>query len=65
MWYNNYFEVNNVTSNQLFVGKDPDYPYAVNPLNPGLENFGTNVSVLCDAHYVPADKVQITRERLQ
>jgi hypothetical protein len=65
MWYANYFEINNVTSNQLFVGKDPAYPYDVNPLNPGLENFGSSISVLCAAHYVPADKVQVTRERLQ
>jgi hypothetical protein len=64
MWYEGYWEIDNVNDNQLFVGKDPDYPYAENPLNPGLENFGTNLSIICFAHYVPADKVQITRERL-
>lgn len=64
MWYEGYWEVDNTNDNQLFVGKDPDYPYNVNPLNPGLENFGTNLSIICFAHYVPADKVQITRERL-
>jgi hypothetical protein len=53
-----------VNDNQLFVGKDPAYPYSENPLNPGLDNFGTNLSVICTAHYVPADKVQITRERI-
>jgi len=64
MWYEGYWEIDNVNDNQLFVGKDPDYPYNENPLNPGLENFGTNLSLICLAHYVPADKVQITRERL-
>ena len=64
MWYEGYWEIDNVNDNQLFVGKDPDYPYNVNPLNPGLENFGTNLAVICFGHYVPADKVQITRERL-
>jgi hypothetical protein len=64
MWYESYWEIDNVNNNQLYVGKDPDYPYNENPLNPGLENFGYNVSIICTAHYVPADKVQITRERL-
>ena len=64
MWYEGYWEIDNVNDNQLFVGKDPDYPYNENPLNPGLENFGTNLAVICFGHYVPADKVQITRERL-
>ena len=64
MWNNSYWEVDNTNDNQLFVGKDPAYPYDVNPLNPGLENFGTNLSIICFSHYVPADKVQITRERL-
>jgi hypothetical protein len=64
MWYESYWEIDNVNDNQLFVGKDPAYPYNENPLNPGLENFGTNLSIICAAHYVPADKVQITRERL-
>jgi hypothetical protein len=64
MWYESYWEIDNVNDNQLFVGKDPRYPYDENPLNPGLENFGSNISIICTAHYVPADKVQITRERL-
>ena len=64
MWYEGYWELNNVSDTQLFVGKDPDYPYNTNPLNPGLENFGYNVSLTCIAHYVPADRVQITKERI-
>jgi hypothetical protein len=52
-----------VNDNQLFVGKDPAYPYNENPLNPGLEEFGTNLSIIVQAHITSADRVQITRER--
>ena len=27
MWYDNYFQVDTVDLSQLFVGKDPDYPF--------------------------------------
>jgi hypothetical protein len=64
MWYEGYWELDNIADNQLFVGKDPDYPYNINPLNPGLDNFGTSISLTCTAHYVPADKVGITKERI-
>jgi hypothetical protein len=46
--------------NQYFVGKNPDYPNNVNPLNPGLEEFGSNISIICDTFYIPADKVAIS-----
>ena len=62
-YYEDYFEVDDVIDNQYFVGKDPAFPYNENPWNPGLENFGQIVSVICKTHYVPADKVQITLER--
>jgi hypothetical protein len=68
MYQDAYYEVDNTNANQFFVGKDPDYPNyddnGINPYNPGLENFGTSVSIICKAHYVPADRVQITKERL-
>jgi hypothetical protein len=64
MYYNNYYEVDDTNSNQYLLGKNPDYNYAENPLNPGLEQFGSNYSVICNTHVVPADKVEITRERL-
>jgi hypothetical protein len=63
MYYESYYEVNQVNTNQYFVGKDTDHPYSENPLNPGLENFGYNVSVVCKTHLVPADLVNITKER--
>ena len=58
-----YYEIDTVTQNQYFVGKDPDYPNNENPLNPGLEQFGNNLSVLCTTHYVPADKLAISRNK--
>ena len=64
MWYEGYWELDNIADNQLFVGKDPDYPYSPNPLNPGLDNFGTSISLTCTAHYVPSDRVGITKERI-
>ena len=64
MYYNNYYEVDDTNSNQYILGKNPDYNYAPNPLNPGLELFGANYSIICKTHIVPADKVEITKERL-
>ena len=55
-----YYEVDAVVSNQYFVGKNPEYPNNENPLNPGLEDFGNSISIICQAHHVPADKVAIS-----
>ena len=63
MYYERYYEVHTTNANQYFVGKNPDYPYNENPLNPGLENFGTSVSIICQTIYVPADKVGLSKER--
>ena len=58
MWYEGYYEVDSIVSNQLFVGKDPDYAYSE-----GMDEFGYDVSIICQTHYVPADKLGITKER--
>jgi len=55
-----YYGVQSTIINQYFVGKNPDYPNNVNPLNPGLEEFGSNISIVCDTYYIPADKVAIS-----
>ena len=55
-----YYGVQSTVVNQYFVGKNPDYPNNANPLNPGLENFGSNISIICDTYYIPADKVAIS-----
>ena len=64
MYNEGYYEVESTNANQFFAGKNPAFPYEPNPLNPGLDGFGTSVSIICKTIYVPADKVQITRERL-
>ena len=64
MYYQGYYEVDDIIGNQYFMGKNPDYPYDTNPINPGLENFGSNISIICKTHYTPADKVQIEKARI-
>lgn len=64
MYQEGYYEVDNTNANQYFVGKDPQYPNNVNPLNPGLEDFGSSISIICNTHYVSSDFTQISRERL-
>ena len=66
LYQEGYYEIDTLNSNQYFVGKNPDYPNNTNPLNPGLEKFGANISIVADTHYVPADKYNISpyKERL-
>jgi signal peptidase I len=70
IWYENgYYEIYNLINNQLVVGKDPDYPNqddnGYNPYgNSDLASFGYDVSIIAEAHYVPADRVGISEERL-
>lgn len=64
LYYGGYYEIDSTNANQFIVGKNPAFPYNENPLNPGLEQFGSNYSIICSTHYVPGDKPGITRERL-
>ena len=64
LYQESYWEVDNTIITDYFVGKDPDYPYAGNPLNSNLQNFGYNVGVTCECHYVPADRLNIIKTRL-
>jgi len=64
LYQESYFEVDNTNEIQYFAGKNPDYPYNPNPLNPGLSNFGYNVSIVCQTHYVPADRLNLIKTRL-
>jgi hypothetical protein len=64
LYQESYWEVDNTNIIQFWAGKDPDYPYEPNPLNPGLANFGYNVSVTCECHYIPGDRVNIQSYRL-
>jgi len=63
LYQEGYYQVDTVVANQYFMGKNPEYPNNVNPLNPGLDKFGASLSVICETHYEPADKFGITRER--
>ncbi|MDB4549427.1 hypothetical protein N9Z86_00735 [bacterium] len=65
LYQNGYYGVQATVANQYFVGKNPSYPNkgsdgSANPLNPGLENFGANLSIICETYYIPSDKVAIS-----
>jgi len=66
LYQEGYYGVQGTVANQYWGGKNPKYPNNVNPLNPGLENFGNNLSTLVSTYYIPADKVAISpyRERM-
>lgn len=64
MYQEGYYEVHTTNANRYITGKNPDYPYNENPTNPGLEKFGTSLAIVCKTFYTPADRVQITKERL-
>ena len=68
MWQEGYWEIDNVNATQFFVGKDPDYPYidgaGNNPYETDLSQFGYNVSIICESHYVPSDRLNITLSRM-
>ena len=65
LYQNSYYGIDSIVSNKYFVGKNPDYPNknsdgSDNPLNPGLEDFGSNLFVICKTYRVPSDKVGIS-----
>ena len=65
LYQESYYGVQSTIANQYWGGKNPEYPNndsdgTPNPLNPGLENYGNNVSILCSTYYIPADKVAIS-----
>jgi hypothetical protein len=65
LYEKNYYGVDSTVSNQYFVGKNPDYPNnnsdgSSNPLNPGLEDFGTSLSIIIKTYKIPNDKVAIS-----
>ncbi len=62
LYQKGYYQIDETNSNQYFVGKNPDY--GNNPLEYDLSNFGYNVTIICKTHYVPADRLGITQERL-
>jgi len=63
-WNGEYFEINSITNNQLFTGKNPQYDFEPNPINPGLNNFGWDLSIILKANYVPMDYTGIKKSRI-
>jgi hypothetical protein len=59
VWLENYYEIDNIAENQLFLGKDNAYSLT----NYG-SNFGASVSLILECHLTRADKVGIVRERI-
>ena len=60
LYQEGYYGVQSTVANQYWGGKNPSYPNNINPLNPGLEGFGNNLSILVSTYYIPADKVAIS-----
>ena len=53
--YNDFYEVDTVRENQLFVGRDSGYNLASY-----ANNFGSSVSIIVDCHLTRADRVGIS-----
>jgi len=56
LWDNEYYELDNIESNQYFTGKNPE-------TWPNGENHGYSVSVICDAHATRQTPTGITNLR--
>lgn len=59
LWNENYYEVDAVVENQLFVGKDPAYSYSEN-----TTDFGNSLSIILSTHYTRPEKLGLKNERL-
>ena len=59
MWHENYYEVDLVKENQLFLGKDNSYN-----LTDYGSKFGASISIICQCHLTRGDRVAITQQRL-
>ena len=65
LYQEGYYGVQSTVANQYWSGKNPDYPNnssdgTPNPLNPNLDLFGTNLSILVSTYYISADKPAIS-----
>lgn len=63
LYNEDYFEVDEVVQNRLFLGNDPDFFYPIAGEDVTNTVAGDNITIVCRTHYVPADRVQITEER--
>ena len=65
LYQEGYYGVQSTVANQYWGGKNPSYPNndtdgTPNPLNPDLDQFGNNLSILVSTYYIPSDKVAIS-----
>ena len=65
LYQEGYYGVQSTNANQYWGGKNPSYPNnssngEPNPLNPGLDKFGNNISILASTYYIQSDKVAIS-----
>jgi len=59
MWHEDYYEVDTVRENQLFLGRDNAY----NLTNYG-SNYGSSISIIVDCHLTRGERVGIARQRV-
>lgn len=57
-WHNDYYEVDTVRENQLWLGKDRSYN-----LTSYGSNYGGSLSIIIDCHLTRADKVGLSKAR--
>ena len=57
-WQNDFYEVDTVRENQLFLGRDKSYN-----LTSATSGFGSSLSIILDCHLTRADRVGITEVR--
>jgi len=55
LWHEDYYEVDTVRENELFLGKDNSYN-----LTPYGSKFGTSISIILDTHLTRGDKLGIS-----
>lgn len=58
LWHEDYYEVDTVRENQLFLGRDSNYN-----LTEYGSRFGSSVSIIVDCHLTRADKVGLEKVR--
>ena len=57
-WHNDYYEVDTVKENQLFLGSDNSYN-----LQSSTSGYGRSMSIIVDCHLTRADRVGLTQVR--
>jgi len=59
MWHEDYYEVDTVRENQLFLGRDNSYN-----LTEYGSSYGSSISIIVDCHLTRGDRVGIARQRV-